>query len=161
MSKPDREYYIALMLTDMETGKSFTESVSGFVGKCRVTQRTLERYWSIAKERYQELITERQRRLADVGMQEAEKRLKSAIKSKADRVLLLQKQVEDCAFELEMGVGAGGAELDTYEKVALRKTIRELQAEISKIEGDYAATKQEVNISGYDIIIPGEEETED
>ena len=32
------------------------------------------------------------------------------------------------------------------EKSAMRKNIKELQAEISKIEGDYATAKQEVEI---------------
>lgn len=32
------------------------------------------------------------------------------------------------------------------EKTAMRRNIKELQAEISKIEGDYATAKQEVEI---------------
>jgi hypothetical protein len=43
-------------------------------------------------------------------------------------------------------------DLTVFEKNSLRKTLKELQAEISKIEGDYAPKQFEM-IEGINIII--------
>lgn len=73
----------------------------------------------------------------------AKKAVQSGIQSKIERVLILQDQIKACIEELESGK-CNGKKLTVFEKVALRKTIKELQSEISKIENDYAATRTEI-----------------
>jgi hypothetical protein len=68
-----------------------------------------------------------------------------------------QKQVDDILNELENGmteellIVSGQPKKTTRkhtvsETALLRRTLRELQAEISKIEGDYAATKTQIEV---------------
>lgn len=140
---------------------SYMQMWSKYGVKWSKQESTFAKDWKIAHQRFQEYQRKANEAKDAAYIENELKGLERGVKTKTQRVLILQKQVSECIFELEQGVSASGVELDTYEKVALRKTIRELQAEISKIEGDYAATKQEVNISGYDIIIPGDEEAED
>jgi hypothetical protein len=68
------------------------------------------------------------------------------LKSKAERLLILQDQIDGCLDDLNK------KKVTVFEKVALRKAIKELQSEISKIEGDYAPTKQaNTNSAGEDV----------
>jgi hypothetical protein len=53
--------------------------------------------------------------------------------------MILQDQVDATLVDLQ------DEELEYRDKVALRKVLRELQAEVSKIEGDYAPAKTEVS----------------
>lgn len=70
---------------------------------------------------------------------------KNGIKSKTERLMILQEQIDACLTDLDK------PKLDIYEKVALRKTIKELQGEISKIEGDYATEKIDVTTKGKSV----------
>lgn len=66
---------------------------------------------------------------------EASQGAKNGLKSKTDRVMLLQNQVDELLADLK-------TKLRPTEKAYLRKTLKEIQAEISKIEGDYAPEKR-------------------
>ncbi len=71
-----------------------------------------------------------------IGTQKT-KAVKNRIKSKPERVLILQKEVGACLKDLYAG------DLSIIEKVRLRLAIKELLSEISKIEGDYSPNKLE------------------
>lgn len=87
----------------------------------------------------QERAEIRRKEIERVNVQGAVEAAEMGLKTKNERLLILQTEVSDCIAELK----AGAKELDVYEKVALRKTIKELQSEISKIEGDYAPVKMD------------------
>lgn len=77
--------------------------------------------------------------------------LKSQIKTKNERLIILQTQVDEMMDDLVNGKidnGAGGRVLNPVEKAKIRQVIKELQSEISKIEGDYAVSKTETKITG-------------
>ena len=78
--------------------------------------------------------------------------VKSGIKTKDERILILQIESEKILSELEDGKHKEtvkiGNKVQSYErlltpaeKATMRKTYRDLQAEISKMQGDYAETK--------------------
>ena len=91
--------------------------------------------------------------------------LKSGIKSKIDRLLELQEQIKSLNDELTANIMivstfydgeiiTGARPMNSIEKSAINKTIKEIRAEISKIEGDYAPTKSaQTNINGEDVAI--------
>lgn len=96
----------------------------------------------------------RQTALNDTITYETKEAAKTGLKSKTDRVLLLQKQVEDIQADLtdNKTVGyviIGGVvqkvtkELAAREKAYMRKCMKEIQSEISRIEGDYAPNRHE------------------
>jgi hypothetical protein len=89
--------------------------------------------------------------------------LKSGIKSKIDRLLELQEQIKKLNDELEANIMivstfaegellTGTRPMNAIEKTTINKTIKEIRAEISKIEGDYAPTKSaQTNSAGEDV----------
>lgn len=83
----------------------------------------------------------RQKDLEQAKTSETIQQAKNGLKTKMERLMILQNEVDACIHELELS--SKKTPLDVYERVALRKTIKDLQAEISKIEGDYAAEKIE------------------
>lgn len=99
------------------------------------THRTFQRDWGEAQEElktYQNKVqTEKER----VSIEIEKEAVKQGLKTKIDRVFTLQKLVDDCLNDLE------DKNLSLHEKNQTRKTIKELQSEISKIEGDYATNR--------------------
>jgi hypothetical protein len=91
--------------------------------------------------------------------------LKSGLKSKVERLLQLQEQIESLNNEIKANVMivstfydgeiiTGARPMNSIEKSTINKTIKEIRAEISKIEGDYAPTKSaQTNINGEDVAI--------
>jgi hypothetical protein len=89
--------------------------------------------------------------------------LKSGLKSKLGRLLELQEQILILNDELKANIMivstfsdgellTGIRPMNSIEKSTVSKTIKELRAEISKIEGDYAPTKSaQTNINGDDV----------
>ena len=111
--------------------------------------RTFDRYFKKAKEAYSEQRKEINDAKMSTAIEMEVEAVRSEINSKLDRLRILQKEIEDCVKELESGITTQTFVIDgsttdhtrsltVAEKVALRKAIKELQSEISKIEGDYA-----------------------
>jgi|LakMenEpi03Aug12_release.lakeMendotaPanAssembly.Ray.scaffolds.fasta_scaffold544502_1 hypothetical protein len=84
--------------------------------------------------------------------------LKSGLKSKIDRLLELQDQQQKLQDELHNNITVTTAfhnaelitafrELSPLERTKIHQVIKEIRSEISKIEGDYAPTKQDVNLT--------------
>lgn len=102
-----------------------------------VSERTFYRLKPKATALLNTRLQERQKIVEATRTQETVAAALNGLKTKNERVLLYQKLVDEALLDL------GGKKLDVYEKVALRKNIKDLQAEISKIEGDYAPDKVE------------------
>lgn len=126
------------------------------------TKRTFVTDWKKAKselETYQKKANEAKERVSIELEKEA---VKQGLKTKFDRLMILQNQVEDILKRLEKGTHPQETfkegkvlkferELTPNEITAYNRTIKELQAEISKIEGDYTAQKME--LSGKDLFM--------
>lgn len=90
---------------------------------------------------------------SEANIQGAREAALNGIKTKNERILILQGEVDKCLNELyggsdvknfaDFGLSRRNIKdrLTVLEKVKLRQTIHQLQSEISKMEGDYAPFK--------------------
>lgn len=99
-------------------------------------QRTFYRLKPQAIEILNKRLQERQKLLEEAKGSEVVKAAKNGLKTKAERLMILQNEVDNSLKDLKTA-------RKVFDKVSLRKVIKELQSEISKIEGDYAPTKGE------------------
>ena len=134
---------ISTIAKELANGKERAEILRKYAKKWQIAERSIDRYIEKAKEQAQTLRNLAEKTATDTLVAETIEAVKSGIKTRKERILLLQEEVYNCKQELEYGKN-NGAKLTVFEKVALRKTIKELQSEISKIEGDYAADKVDV-----------------
>lgn len=108
----------------------------------------------------------RQKELENIKLHELKQGLKQGLKSKTERILNLQRQIDDIQSDLDRNqtfeylvvqgtVQKVSRELMPTEKANLRRSIKYIQSEISKIEGDYAP-KKIMDVTEDEVIIPGE-----
>lgn len=128
-----------------------------------VSERTFYRLKPKAVLLQQKRAEIRQKEIERVNIAAARQAAKNGLKTKNDRVLNLQRQVDDIQADLDAGVLVDyviiqgkvqkvNKEMNAETKAYLRKTMKDIQAEISKIEGDYAPTKTAMTDSeGNDI----------
>ena len=136
---------------------SYGDCFRNYSVKFRKTERTHTKDWNKAtkqhKERQQTINEAKDKAI----ISEEVKAAKNGLKSKHERIMILQVEVDATISELQKGVtietkiNGGKASsierpLNILEKTQLRKVAKELQSEISKIEGDYAPAKQDINI---------------
>lgn len=167
MNNPKTRQQWIYDLLKSEPTLSFTDCFSKYWGKYSKTEVTFNKDWKIASNRHLEYQEQLNKERERVSIEMDLEPLKSGLKSKHERLLNLQKQVEDCQSDLDAGIKPdyviiGGKvqkltkELTPLDKAYIRKTIRDLQSEISKIEGDYAPAKQEHSITSVNGYIIGE-----
>jgi hypothetical protein len=101
-----------------------------------VSERTFYRLKPKAAELMNMRLTERQKQAEATKVLETIEAAKNGLKTKTERVMILQNQVDEILIDLT------DDEISLTAKAYLRKTLKDIQAEISKIEGDYAPTKQ-------------------
>lgn len=110
--------------------------------------------------------SQRQKELENIKLQELTDAAKNGLKSKTERILNLQRQIDDIQSDLDRNqtfeylvvqgtVQKVSRELMPTEKANLRRSIKYIQSEISKIEGDYAP-KKIMDVTEDEVIIPGE-----
>ena len=102
-----------------------------------MSERTFYRHKPKAMLLLYKRSTERQKQIEGMRLQKTKEAVETGLKSKLERVMILQTEVDECLNDLYAG------DLSILEKVRLRMAIKEIQGEISKIEGDYAASKLE------------------
>ena len=149
-----QQTYIDYILTELRKGNVvYNEVFKVFLSKFKCSEPTFVTYWNKANEIYLEAQHAINEQKSEIYQSEQIEAFKTQIKSKTQRLISYQVQIEYIEKELETGktrelVGfkEGKAqmierELTIIEKNSLRKTLKELQSEISKIEGDYAPTK--------------------
>lgn len=146
---------ISAIAKDLANGKTRGDILAKYGKKWQLSSRSIDRLTEKAKEQAQTLRNLAAKTANDTLIAETKEAVKQGLKSKLDRVLLLQKQVEDIQADLESGVSIDyvilqgklqkvNKEISATDKAYLRKTIKDIQAEISKMEGDYAPTKAEL-----------------
>ena len=121
------------------------------------SESTFATDWKKAKAEIETYQIKAQKEKEAVSIAVEKESIKKGLKTKIERLLTLQKHIQYIEQELEKGECEDikfvkgepkkmKRPLLPLEKSAMRKNIKELQAEISKIEGDYATAKQEVEI---------------
>lgn len=154
--KISKQKAIELILVELDKGSTFSACMAFNGINWHIPERTFNRYWKEANQTYSERQQAIESNLAEQRVELEKERLKTSIKTKNERVIILQSQINEIISELELNTcqdvdGKGKAftrALLPGERTAMRKAIKDLQSEISKIEGDYAAIKQDVNMNG-------------
>lgn len=156
--------YIEFIVSELNNGNIDAEKVCAvFCSKFHKSERTFYNYWDLANQTHsqqRELINNAK---VSTTIEVEKEAVKMGLKSKFERLLILQKEVDNCTLDLENGfteeLKSDGQLLSRpitiQEKTALRNTIKNLQSEISKIEGDYAVAKTEnINVNqNHEIVV--------
>jgi chromosome segregation ATPase len=165
MAKPNKENIITDMLIELEKGISYSDCLALNGTKWNLPKTTFVRYWKSANERHAINQESTQKAIAEQSIEAGKERVKTAIKSKIERLEILQNQINSCQEELEKNItiqmilNNDGEHhipraLTIKEKVDLRNTIKNLQAEISKIEGDYSPIRTDITTGGDKLNAP-------
>ena len=156
-NKPQYRQEWILDLLKSEPKISHGEMFGKYSVKFGCSEKTFDKDWKKAKaeiETYQKKV---QKEKESVSIAVEKEAIKKGLKTKIERLLILQNQVDKIIREIENGyctdkIVFEGMLLETQRPLrpmeisAMRKNIKDLQSEISKIEGDYATAKQEVEI---------------
>lgn len=140
----------------------FSDCFSKYLENFSKSEVTFSKDWNIANERYLEYRNKANKAKDDISIANEVEVLKQGLKSKTDRLLEKQKDVD----RLRESVNNGFTE-DFYisngehvlfqrpmtetEKSTILKRATEIEDAISKIESDYAPTKTaQTDVSGND-----------
>ena len=146
--KPNKQVIIDDLIKFVKQGKSFDTCLALSVTKWNLTRSTFIRRWNHANKQHTEAQQVIKKELQAVDMQSAKEAAINGLKSKFERLMFLQHQANQCLKELEANIEydypviAGKVQkvsrpMTVSERSKLRQVFKELQAEISKIEGDY------------------------
>lgn len=156
--KPNKEKVIADIVSELNKGVERKDMIAKYCKKFQKSERTIDTYWKIANSRYLELQQSINKQIEIDSTESAKELLKQGLKSKSERLLLLQKQVDDLEMELHNNVMhfhsfsdgeiiTGTRAMNSLERAKVSDVIKSIQSEISKIEGDYAAAKKDITVT--------------
>lgn len=145
-------------------GLTFGEVWSSYRVKWSRVQATFAKDWNKAQQRYREIAVLKEQAMRDAVVGNAAEMAKNGLKTRSERLMLLQQQVDATLADIQDGKTTSVALVDgkpvkyerphtVHETTLLRNTLHKLQAEISKIEGDYAAEKSIVENLSPQIVI--------
>jgi hypothetical protein len=136
-----QEAYITFIEDQLKAGNmSFNKVFELNQTKFDLTRSTFSKYWKIANERHSKAISVINEAKTEEYIATEKEALNGIIKTKHERLLFLQSLLDTCLVELER--------IEKPDiKIQAAAKIKDIQAEISKIEGDYAASKVENEVS--------------
>lgn len=164
MLKASKQIIIDAIIKEIEQGKPRGKVLATVVKKWQISQRTFDRHWKTANEQQKERQDKASRAADKVYIETKVEAVKTALKSKLEKQLHIQDQIDAIQSDIDRGILEDyvivGGKLQVVNKVMnaetkayLRKTIRELYAELNKMEGDYAPAKvAQTDAEGNDII---------
>lgn len=140
-------------------GLGFSEMFSKYSEKFSKSEVTFSKDWNIANERYIEYQNKANKAKEEASIAKEVEAVKMGLKTKNERLLIYQSQVDNMLLELETKQcydDEGNMRAMTQRELNdTRKTLQVIQSEISKIEGDYAPTKTaNTDSSGNDVDSP-------
>jgi hypothetical protein len=152
----NKQAYVDFIIAELNKGNVNYKDVSlVFFSNFKLSEPTFVKYWKLANTAHSEQRETINNAKINTTIELEKEAVKTALKSKFERLLILQKEIDNCIVELEDGFTDElrtnneiiKRPLTIREKTNLRDTIKNLQAEVSKIEGDYAPTKAETDIT--------------
>lgn len=157
--KADQEKQINFILAELRIGSERAAILQKFTKSYKSSTKTFDNRLKIAKERFSVEAERINKQTEQILTDEHKDALKSGLKSKLEKQLSLQNQIAEIEKILESGITPDTIidvktsssfdierKLTAIERSHLMKTLRELTAELNKMAGDYAATKQEVEL---------------
>jgi hypothetical protein len=134
--KPNKENIINDILIELEKGITFEDCFKLIQTKSNLVRSTFSSYWKIANERYKDIVNKRQSELNALSTDLEKERLKSAILTKHERILMAQGIAQGKAWKSGnvMVVPNAGDRIRALDFIA-------------KVEGDYTASKIQTEIT--------------
>ena len=147
-----KQQYISFIISELEKGKSYKETSLVFLSKFKLSEPTFVKYWKLANEDYSKTLDKVREAKEAVYIENEVKATKDALKTKHERMLLIQKELLRCYENLDTGMtddnfltgNPSNKEPKQYrrkmtidERNKTRKTAKELSAELSKLNGEY------------------------
>ena len=138
---------------------SYSEVWGKYEVKWGKGKTTFDKDWKQAQRQHQEYQKQAQQVKLKQSLATEKEAVKRGLKTKIDRITILQNQIDNLLERLEKGthpqeIRSHEGQIQRYERTltpseitAYNRTIRELQSEISKMEGDYINVNQ-VELSG-------------
>ena len=160
------ENYISFIANELTKGNVvYKDVLKLFLSKFKCSEPTFVTYWKRANDKHRITQIEAQKEADNVIIQSTKNNALNSVKTKTQRLEVYQKQIDNTITEIENGITedtifVSGApkkiiRKHTVNEVAiLRRTLRDLQSEISKIEGDYAATTTKIEIQKEQPLFP-------
>lgn len=142
-----------------EPSLSYSDMYAKYSLKFAKSKKTFDKDWKQAQKQHQDYQKQAQQVKLEESLAAEKEAVKKGLKTKIDRITILQKQIDNILERLEKGthpqeVRNHDGKIQRYERTltpseitAYNRTIRELQSEISKMEGDYINVNQ-VELSG-------------
>ena len=139
-----------------EPNTAFVPLFSVYFEKFSKSEVTFSKDWNKANDLFNKYQKEVNKAKVNASIKEEVKAVKIGLKTKIERLLILQKLIDECLEQLTTKQCNDTIVLDgeiipfkrlmnQRELNDTRKTLNELQKEISKIEGDYATTNITIN----------------
>lgn len=145
---PQIQARINAIAKDIAAGKT-EKLVEKFGKKWNLKKTAINNYIKEAKPIAKKLSDLANKAATDTFIEETKEAVKNGIRTKNERIIILQREVDKIILELEANVTVDYVfirgkytrkekEISVTDRAYLRKTLKDLQSEISKIEGDYA-----------------------
>ncbi len=160
MANENKQAYIDFIIECFENGAIERGEVMAMVAKkWQMSVRTFDRNFKKAKDKHSERRREVEKEKLNTTIEQENEAIKKGLKTKFDRLMVLQNLVEKCNESIESGLcsdtffSKDDGAIETTRKMNQRelndtmKTLHTLQSEISKIQGDYAPTKTETDLT--------------
>ena len=140
--KPNKENIIHDILIELEKGTTYTDCIGVIRSKSKLAESTFANYWNEANERYKEVLNNRQKELNVLSTDIEKERLKTAILTKHERLMIAQGIAQGKARKIgdQILIPSDGDRIRALDFIA-------------KVEGDYVASKIDATINGADEII--------
>jgi len=159
----NKQAYPAFILDELLKGNiKYKEVFEVFLSKFKCSEPTFSKYWKIAQIEYNKHVLESEKVISKQVIQQQKENVSNGLKSKFERLIILQTQVQSILDRIEKNAEIDimfiegrlqkiPREMTVNEMMMCKRTLRELQSEISKIEGDYAPTKQDHTSNGKEL----------
>ena len=147
--KPNKEIIVSELLAEIDFGGSRADCLSINSEKWQLTERTFDRYWKEATERFRDTISRTNEALETVRIEAKKNRLKSLIMDKEERMEVLTKIARgQLTYHKEVATKDGPVEIIAKPDFVDRKAAI---AELNKMDGDYAPVKKDITSNGAPI----------
>lgn len=135
--KPNKEKIVQDIIIELEAGSNYSTALALNGTKWQLPKRTFDRYWKMAQEVYSERQQAIQKQLERDSITAAQERLKKAILTKDERMQIASDIARGKAWKVGTDIIAptGSDRIKALDFLA-------------KIEGDYAASKQDITTQG-------------
>jgi hypothetical protein len=156
----NKQAYPTFILDELKKGNvKYKDVFEVFLRKFKCSEPTFSKYWKIAQKEF-DLFTKASQKEKDEQYNEKHNEaFKSGLKLKIDRLMILQNEVNEVLLRMARNSEVDILNIDgrlqkiprpltVNEMMLCKRTLRDLQSEISKIEGDYAPTKQDLTTKG-------------